>query len=40
VNYLLDINILIYLIKHRPPEIAERVDALPDEDTLAMSFVT
>jgi tRNA(fMet)-specific endonuclease VapC len=40
VNYLLDTNILIYLIKHRPPEIAERVDALPDEDTLAMSFVT
>ncbi len=40
MNYLLDTNILIYLIKHRPPEIAERVDALPDEDTLAMSFVT
>jgi len=40
VNYLLDTNILIYLIKQRPPEIAERVDALADEDTLGMSFVT
>lgn len=40
MNYLLDTNILIYLIKHRPPEIAERVDALADEDTLGMSFVT
>lgn len=40
MNYLLDTNILIYLIKRRPPEIAERVDALADEDTLGMSFVT
>jgi len=40
VNYLLDTNILIYLIKHHPPEIAERVDALAEEDTLSMSFVT
>lgn len=40
MNYLLDTNILIYLIKHRPPSVAERVDALPEEDTLRMSFVT
>jgi tRNA(fMet)-specific endonuclease VapC len=40
VNYLLDTNILIYLIKQRPPAVAERVDALSDEDTLGMSFVT
>jgi tRNA(fMet)-specific endonuclease VapC len=40
VNYLLDTNILIYLIKNQPPAIAERVDALPEEDALCMSFVT
>lgn len=38
--YLLDTNILIYLIKNRPPHVAERIDALRDGDSLAMSFVT
>ena len=38
--YLLDTNILIYLIKNQPPGIAQRVDALPQTDTLCMSFVT
>ena len=37
---MLDTNILIYLIKNRPPDIAERIDALPAEDVLFMSFVT
>lgn len=40
MNYLLDTNILIYLIKNHPPSIADRVDALDDTDTLCMSFVT
>ncbi len=40
MKYLLDTNILIYLIKHQPPEVAERVNDLPDEDQLCMSFVT
>lgn len=40
MNYFLDTNILIYLIKQRPPEIAQRVDALPEEDSLSMSFIT
>ena len=40
MNYLLDTAILIYLIKQRPPAIAERVDALREDDNLAMSFVT
>ena len=40
MNYLLDTNILIYLIKARPPGIAERVDALPEEEQLHMSFFT
>jgi tRNA(fMet)-specific endonuclease VapC len=40
VNYLLDTNILIYLIRNRPPSIADRVDTLGDVDTLNMSFVT
>lgn len=38
--YLLDTNILIYLIKNRPPAISERVNALEGEATLGMSFVT
>lgn len=37
---MLDTNTLIYLIKPRPPGIAERVNALPVEDGLCMSFVT
>lgn len=38
--YLLDTNILIYLSKNRPPQVAERIDALSDEDSMAMSFIT
>ena len=38
--YLLDTNILIYLIKNQPPSIGQRIDALPESDTLCMSFVT
>lgn len=38
--YLLDTNILIYLIMYQPPTVALRVDALPEADALAMSFVT
>jgi len=37
---MLDTNILIYLLKHHPPEIAARVDALAPADSLCMSFVT
>ena len=38
--YLLDTNILIYLIKNQPAEVAARVDELAEEDRLCMSFVT
>ena len=38
--YLLDTNILLYLIKNRPPQVAERIDELADDDSLAMSFIT
>ena len=38
--YLLDTNILLYLIKNRPPQVAERIDAISSEDGLAMSYVT
>ena len=38
--YLLDTNILIYLIKHQPPGIAQRVDVISAEDRLCMSFIT
>ncbi|AWI79778.1 ribonuclease VapC [Parazoarcus communis] len=40
MKYMLDTNILIYLIKNKPPEVAERVDALNESDALCMSFVT
>ena len=30
--YLLDTNILIYLSKNRPPKVAERIDALSDDE--------
>jgi tRNA(fMet)-specific endonuclease VapC len=38
--YLLDTNILIYLIKNKPPQVAKRIDQLADNDRLVMSFVT
>ncbi|MBK6639299.1 MAG: type II toxin-antitoxin system VapC family toxin [Rhodocyclaceae bacterium] len=38
--YLLDTNILIYLIKNRPASVAHRVNDLPGGTTLGMSFVT
>nr|WP_207146524.1 type II toxin-antitoxin system VapC family toxin [Ectothiorhodospira mobilis] len=37
---MLDTNILIYLIKNRPPGIGQYIDALPVDDSLCMSFVT
>lgn len=38
--YLLDTNVLIYLIKNQPPAVAQRVDALAEDDRLCMSFIT
>lgn len=38
--YLLDTNILIFLIKNQPPAISQRVDALPEDSRLCMSFIT
>ena len=40
MRYLLDTNILIYLIKNRPPSVARHVDALGKDDMLCMSFFT
>ena len=40
MKYLLDTNILIYLMKRAPLSVVQRIDALPDEDRLYMSFVT
>jgi tRNA(fMet)-specific endonuclease VapC len=37
---MLDTNILIYLLKHRPSAVAARLDALGVDDTVCMSFVT
>lgn len=40
MRYMLDTNILIYLLKNQPPSIANKVDSLPATDELVMSFVT
>lgn len=40
MNYMLDTNILIYLIKNRPPAVAERINRLAPKDGLCMSFVS
>ena len=40
MKYLLDTNILIYLIKNKPPSVAERINALGEEAVLGMSFFT
>ena len=38
--YLLDINILIYIQKNNPPTVREKINNLPNNAQLAMSFVT
>ena len=38
--YMLDTNILIYLMKNKPLAVAERVAKLTSQDQLVMSFVT
>lgn len=40
MNYMLDTNILIYLLKRQPPAVAQRINALDAQDGLCMSFVT
>jgi tRNA(fMet)-specific endonuclease VapC len=40
MKYMLDTNILIYLIKNKPPSIAERINSLPADAQLCMSFFT
>jgi len=40
MRYMLDTNILIYLIKNKPPAVAERVNALGGDAELCMSLVT
>ena len=37
---MLDTNTLIYLLKHRPASVVERVNRLQPEDSLSMSFIT
>ncbi len=37
---MLDTNTLIYLIKNKPPSVAERINNLPADSQLCMSFFT
>ena len=40
MTYMLDTNILIYLLKKHPQSVADKVDSLSADDKLVMSFVT
>lgn len=40
MRYMLDTNILIYLIKNKPPIVAARVNALGSSAELCLSFFT
>lgn len=40
MKYMLDTNVLIYLIKNKPESVTQRVNALGEDDELCMSFVT
>lgn len=40
MRYMLDTNILIYLMKNRPAAVAERVNRIAADDELCMSFFT
>lgn len=40
MRYMLDTNILIYLMKNKPAAVAERVNALGADEELHMSFFT
>jgi tRNA(fMet)-specific endonuclease VapC len=37
---MLDTGTLIYLVKHRPESVAQRINALGEDSELCMSFVT
>jgi len=40
VTWLLDTNILIYLMNHKPQGMVKRIAAVGENDIVAMSFVT
>jgi tRNA(fMet)-specific endonuclease VapC len=37
---MLDTNILIYILKNKPPKVIQYLNELMDEDEVCMSFVT
>ncbi len=40
MRYMLDTNILIYLLKNRPESVAQRINELEEDAELCMSFFT
>lgn len=40
MRYMLDTNILIYLLKNKPASVVDRVNAIAPDDQLCMSFFT
>jgi tRNA(fMet)-specific endonuclease VapC len=37
---MLDTDTLIYVIKNKPIQVGKRLDAMPDDDAVCMSFIT
>jgi tRNA(fMet)-specific endonuclease VapC len=37
---MLDTNILIYLLKHKPPSVANTINALDKDAQLSMPFIS
>jgi len=40
MRYMLDTNVLIYLIKNKSIEIISHINEMNDSDTLSMSFIS
>jgi tRNA(fMet)-specific endonuclease VapC len=40
LKYMLDTNILIYILKTKPPKVFQRLNEVQETDELCMSFVT
>ncbi len=38
--YMFDTNIIIYLLKNKPPEVIQKLNTLDDDSKIRMSFVT
>jgi tRNA(fMet)-specific endonuclease VapC len=40
MKYMLDTDTLIYFLRQKPPSVSDRLNALAEDDSIGMSFVT